>query len=82
MTRPFSLITRDEWAEYYWANATGACDSEARFRRGERRPADAIAAAAREFDRLAAASDDLRRQLPYEFPDESEPARTGAPDAQ
>jgi hypothetical protein len=67
MNRRFSEITRDEWATFYWANATGASDSEARFVRGEPRPGHQVKAAASEHDRLRRATDNERRRLPYDF---------------
>lgn len=67
MDTPFSQITRKEWGLFYWGNRTGACDSEARFARGERRPAARVGAALNEYDRLIKETDEQRRQLPYDF---------------
>ena len=67
MIKRFSQITREEWAAFYWSNATGACDSESRFVRGQPRPPRQLSPALAEFDRLAQAADDERRQLPYHY---------------
>jgi hypothetical protein len=66
MNKRFSEITRDEWGSFYWANGTGACDSEARFVRGEPRPTGRVGKALAEYDRLVGTADEDRRQLPYE----------------
>jgi hypothetical protein len=67
LNKLFSDILRQEWGAFYWANATGACDSEARFVRGERRPKELMSAALREYDRLVGETDNHRRRLPYDF---------------